>query len=88
MADNPTLPYIPNTTEVQQAIEYSNVEVIQPTDGIIINQGTIMMEIPFNSYDTHVEMCYEYSDCQLLEPQNGEDLYGILICETLEENNG
>ena len=86
MADNPTLPYIPDATEVQQAIEYSTVDIFQPTDGIVVNQGTMMMEIPFDSYDTHVEMCYEYSDCQLLEPQNGEDLYGILICETLEED--
>lgn len=86
MADNPTLPYVPNAAEVQQAIEYSTVDIFQPTDGIVVNQGTMMMEIPFDNYDTHVEMCYEYSDCQLLEPQNSTDLYGILICENLEED--
>ena len=85
MADNPTLPYMPDVTDIQQAIEYSNVEIIRNVDGMVINQGTITMELPFDSYDTHVEMCYEYSDCQLLEPQNGDDLYGILICENLEE---
>lgn len=85
MANDPTLPYIPDAVEVQQAIEYSNLDMIQPMDGIVVNQGTIMMEIPFENYDTHVEMCYEYSDCQLLEPQDSSDLFGILICENLEE---
>lgn len=84
MADNENLPYIPNAEEVQEAIEYSKLEPIHPIDGIIINKGTMTLNIDFDNFDTHVDMCYEFSDCQLLEPEGTDDLWGILICHDIE----
>lgn len=87
MADTPNLPYMPNAEEVQQAIEYSTLDLIHPIDGIVANKGTIALNLEFEDYDTHVDMCYEFSDCQLLEPiSDSDEMSGILICYELEEN--
>lgn len=87
MADIPELPYNENAEAIENAIEYSNLEISEPSEGFLVNQGESVLNPAFDEFDTHVYMCYEYTNCQLLEPigDTTNDLYGILICKTAEE---
>jgi hypothetical protein len=88
MANEPNEPwYNPNAELVDNAIEYSILNISEPSEGLVINQGSIILNPDFNEFDTHVYMCYEYSDCQLLEPEssNNNDLYGCLVSREMEE---
>lgn len=87
MADIPELPYNEDAGMIDNAIEYSNLEISEPSEAFIANLGEITLNPAFDEFDTHVYMCYEYTNCQLLEPitDTTGDLYGILICRTAEE---